>query len=90
MKIGIYYFKTAKSIRNSITSKLISISKDGVISDEHEKRLVMRLLQIYSCRFCGLCFYREEHIFKNESDEILKGLRFSVDRKKNITRFINQ
>lgn len=73
MKIGIYYIKSAKSIRKSITSKLKEISKDYVISDETQKQHLIRLLQIYSCRFFGVCFYREEYVFKNETNDILNG-----------------
>ena len=33
------------------------------------------LVQIYSCRFLGLCFYRVSHILSQESDSIKKQIR---------------
>jgi hypothetical protein len=55
MIIGKYVIKRAKTIR-----VIIQTSKTGT---EQE---VARMLQIYSCRFCGICFYRTEITFINE------------------------
>ena len=55
MIIGKYVIKRAKTIR-----VIIQTSKIGT------KEQVARMIQIYSCRFCGICFYRTEKTFIKE------------------------
>lgn len=63
MIIGRFVIKKAKTIK-----KILLTSEKG--SNEQ----VFRMLQIYSCRFCGLCIYRNEKVYFKEKDEIFNCL----------------
>ena len=61
MKIGKYLIRRAKTIKNILINR-----------DQGTKEDVARMLQIYSCRFCGICFYRDERTFIDERNNIFK------------------
>jgi hypothetical protein len=61
MVIGKYVIRKARTIKNRLINR-----KRG--NDED----VTRLLQIYSCRIFGVCFYRTDTEFYKEKKEIFK------------------
>lgn len=63
MKVGKYIIRRAKTIKHILQS-----------IDQGSKEDATRMLQIYSCRFCGICFYRNEQTFINERKQFFNGL----------------
>lgn len=59
MIIGKYVVRRAKTIK----SRLINRQRG---TDEQ----VTRMLQIYSGRFCGICFYRNDNVYYEEKKKI--------------------
>tara|TARA_R110002124_G_C8592620_1_gene483493 strand:+ start:277 stop:468 length:192 start_codon:yes stop_codon:yes gene_type:complete len=63
MKIGKYIIRRAKTIKHILQNR-----------DQGTKEAVARMLQIYSCRFCGICFYRNEQTFIKERKQFFNCL----------------
>ena len=63
--LGKYFIRNARGIRRQLIQKL----KENDIPDNN--LLTTRILQIYSCRIFGLCFYRGENTHEKEVREIL-------------------
>ena len=59
MIIGKYVIRKALTIKNKLINRHLGSNED-----------VTRMLQIYSCRFCGICFYRIDTEFYKEKKEI--------------------
>ena len=63
MKIGKYIIRRAKTIKHILQNR-----------DQGTKEAVARMLQVYSCRFCGICFYRDEQTFIDERKQFFNCL----------------
>ena len=63
MKIGKYIIRRAKTIKH-------------ILQNRRDRRNinVERMIQIYSCRFCGICFYRDEQTFIKERKQFFNCL----------------
>jgi hypothetical protein len=62
MKIGNIIINTSKKIRRKIIQH-----PDFIEQNNYD---FIRLSQIYSCRLFGLCIYRTESVYVNETREI--------------------
>jgi len=55
MRIGRIFIRRASSIKHILNNR-----NDGTEED------FVRMIQVYSCRFCGICIYRDEKTFMEE------------------------
>jgi len=63
-------FKNIIIHKASEVRKVLVKMRDGKV--DGDKILWLRLSQIYSCRIFGLCIYRNEATYKQESKKILQ------------------
>jgi hypothetical protein len=62
MVIGKYVVRRAKSIKNALINR-----------DRGSEEDIIRVIQIYNCRFLGICFYRVDSEFYKDKNKFLNG-----------------